>query len=235
MKIFANNFAVCLTSEPAHQHFRFEGRSRREIDAWLRDKKMLFDGQVAAHYAEEEGLESLSQWVWSMLTYEVISVNRAQLNLIFPDETSANDFFEEISARFRPVTAAGGLVLDDEPALLGIFRDGKWDLPKGKVEKREDIAAAAWREVEEETGLQSHVTGEKACETLHVFPDRKGRWRLKTTHWFKMQCPSRTDLSPQTEEGITEVRWLPLAELRKEVPGTYPQIMELMRGVLVGS
>ena len=34
-----------------------------------------------------------------------------------------------------------------------IQRLGDWDLPKGKVEKREGVEAAAVREVQEECGL----------------------------------------------------------------------------------
>ena len=53
---------------------------------------------------------------------------------------------------FTHIEAAGGIVENEKKELLFIYRLGKWDLPKGKVEKGESIAETAVREVEEETG-----------------------------------------------------------------------------------
>ena len=53
------------------------------------------------------------------------------------------------------VQAGGGIVVHENGKMLFIFRKGKWDLPKGKVDKGETIEAAAIREVEEETGVQN--------------------------------------------------------------------------------
>ena len=48
-------------------------------------------------------------------------------------------------ADYRFVQAAGGAVTDERGRLLAIHRMGRWDLPKGKVEKGEPIDAAAVR------------------------------------------------------------------------------------------
>ena len=52
------------------------------------------------------------------------------------------------------VIAGGGKVYNQKNEILFIFRNGKWDLPKGKTEPKETINQTALREVEEETNLQ---------------------------------------------------------------------------------
>src|SRR5262245_43144571 len=54
---------------------------------------------------------------------------------------------------FHLIEAAGGIVQNDKKELLFIHRLGKWDLPKGKIEKKESPETCAVREVEEETGV----------------------------------------------------------------------------------
>ena len=65
--------------------------------------------------------------------------------------------FEELKKaffkKFTLVQAAGGLVYNEKKEILLIFRRGKWDLPKGKLDKGEKLEDCAVREVEEETGL----------------------------------------------------------------------------------
>ena len=43
--------------------------------------------------------------------------------------------------------------MNERGEFLSIYRNGVWDLPKGKLEKGEDFQSAAVREVEEETGM----------------------------------------------------------------------------------
>lgn len=57
--------------------------------------------------------------------------------------------------QFVVIEAAGGIVQNTNKELLFIYRLGKWDLPKGKMEKGEHPDECALREVTEETGVTS--------------------------------------------------------------------------------
>ena len=60
------------------------------------------------------------------------------------------DNWEAFCSKHTLIEAAGGLVYNIENQLLMIFRNNKWDLPKGKLEVGENIQECAIREVEEE-------------------------------------------------------------------------------------
>ena len=114
-----------------------------------------------------------------------------------------------------PVTAAGGVVFRvnaSESQVLVIKRNGFWDLPKGKLEKKEAVKECALREVEEETGLESLKLKAFLCDTYHEYV-QDGIKYGKTTYWYLMEAGrSDENFSPQAEEGITNVVWVPLKE-----------------------
>ncbi|MDZ7683049.1 MAG: NUDIX domain-containing protein [Fodinibius sp.] len=96
--------------------------------------------------------------------------------------------------------------------VLVIFRRGVWDLPKGKMEKHESIEECATREVAEEVGLQkSPQISDRLPDTYHEY-QQGGINYGKTTHWFAMQLDQLPNegFTPQHEEGIQKVRWMPL-------------------------
>jgi hypothetical protein len=104
------------------------------------------------------------------------------------------------------IEAAGGLV-ERDATYLWIFRNQKWDLPKGKVEKNESIKDAALREVKEECGLDnSLVIIKPITTTFHVYI-LEGIKFLKRTHWYLMNYSGDDILKPQIEEGITDAVW----------------------------
>ncbi len=132
--------------------------------------------------------------------------------------------FEHFAAEFSWVEAAGGLVEAEHGAgVLMIYRNGRWDLPKGHVEAGEAIEVAAQREVEEETGVAAKLQ-EHLCETLHAYYSPfTERWELKQTHWFRMTADV-APLTPQTEEGIEAVAWVAEEELAAHLAASYPTI-----------
>jgi 8-oxo-dGTP pyrophosphatase MutT (NUDIX family) len=154
-------------------------------------------------------------------------LRRAHLIVLFESEAEMRAFEAKYIESFKPIKAAGGLVVNNHDELLMILRDGKWDLPKGKLEKGEHATEGAMREVAEECGIQDHMLGELLRTTYHIFC-RRERWRFKVTHWYRMYIDGRPKLVPQLNEGITEVKWFPIADLRDRSMKTYPQIMELV-------
>lgn len=124
--------------------------------------------------------------------------------------------------------AAGGLVLNERNELLMIFRRGKWDLPKGKLDEGETIEACAVREVEEETGLRNIQLHELIDTTLHTYTE-KGKTIEKLTYWYSMRTDSKQQLIPQTEEDIQQIKWIPVTDIHTYLENTYDNIIAIIR------
>ena len=134
-----------------------------------------------------------------------------------------------LKRRMRWVRAAGCVVHDDAGNMLLILRNGRWDLPKGKVEPGETLLQAALREVEEETGIAPLPTTRYPLpiKTYHTF-NLYGGWHLKQTSWFDAHVAGRKPVGkPQGEEGITEVVWVSLGEWYRRLQGSYGTLKTL--------
>ena len=125
--------------------------------------------------------------------------------------------------KIKVVEAGGGLVYNSKKEILFIRRNGKWDLPKGKVEKGETYEEAAIRETEEETGVQNLEIRRFIKKTYHVFK-RNDKFRLKVTYWFEMYTDYDGDLIPEPEEGIKKVRWKNFEKAQKALQDSYENI-----------
>ena len=124
---------------------------------------------------------------------------------------------------FKVVHAGGGLVLNSEKEILFIYRNGIWDLPKGRVEKGESIEETSIREVEEECGVSGLQIVQPLLRTHHIFfLDQKQQ--LKITDWFLMDIDFNGKLAPQLEEGITEVVFKNKEATAKVMKHTYANI-----------
>ena len=125
------------------------------------------------------------------------------------------------------IIAGGGKVYNDKGEILFIYRNGKWDLPKGKAEKRETIEKTAIREVEEETGVKDLKITKPLETTYHIFK-RNGKHQIKVTHWFEMKTNYNGPLQPQENEGITKVEWLGVGESKMALVNSYANIKGLV-------
>lgn len=123
--------------------------------------------------------------------------------------------------------AAGGLVVNQEGKFLFIYRNGKWDLPKGRKEKGETVEVAAMREIEEETGVNSLQIDRFLDKTYHIFK-RNGSYKLKITHWFLMHTDFKGKTNPETKEGIEQAVWLTADEAREKLSKSYANIASLL-------
>lgn len=129
---------------------------------------------------------------------------------------------------FQYVKAAGGCVTSPQGNCLLIHREGKWDLPKGMVEAGETLAAAALREVQEETSIPYVEIDRLLTKTYHIY-DKYGGWHLKQTSWYAMRTDRQYALAPQTEEGISEARWLTSACARERLDNSFASLRQLAR------
>lgn len=132
--------------------------------------------------------------------------------------------------KFTLVQAAGGAVFNEDDQLLMIFRRGSWDLPKGKLDKGETLEECAVREVEEETGLQNVQLVSPLLVTYHTYHEGT-KFILKESHWYRMKVAGKQELTPQTEEGIEEVRWMKLDEAEKVFPQAFPSVVDVIKEV----
>ncbi len=125
------------------------------------------------------------------------------------------------------VIAGGGKVYNDKGEILFIFRNGRWDLPKGKIDGNESIEETAIREVTEETGVAGLKLVKPLQTTYHIFK-RNGRHRIKVTYWYEMKTNFKGELYPQEEEGITKVEWLDQARVAEAMRNSYANIRALV-------
>jgi 8-oxo-dGTP pyrophosphatase MutT (NUDIX family) len=140
--------------------------------------------------------------------------------LYHPDESV---IMKTLKAKIPVNKAGGGLVYNKNGEVLFIFRNGKWDLPKGGTDKGELIEATAMREVEEETGVNELKVIRKLQKTYHIFK-RNGKYKLKITHWFEMESTFEGTPVGQLEEGIEKVAWLKPSEIPKALENSYENI-----------
>lgn len=139
--------------------------------------------------------------------------------------------WSDFRSYFHCINAAGGWVKNPEGQSLFIKRLGRWDLPKGKMEKGESPEACALREVEEECGVKGlRIIKDLPC-SYHIYAC-KHRWVLKRTYWYLMSTSYHGPLVPQTKEDITEVHWLDPATSRQALQSSYRSLADSLKSCL---
>ena len=177
------------------------------------------------HHPDAVFIDELSRAAINSLLHEI---NKPQ----FHAGIILNENFDKLKAaffkHFRLIKAAGGLVKNKAGEVLLIFRRGKWDLPKGKLDNNETLLECAMREVKEETGLTLLEAGKEIDITYHTYVEF-GRHILKESHWYMMYSKSMEIFKPQVEEDITEIRWVKKDELTNYLDNTFPIIVALLK------
>jgi 8-oxo-dGTP pyrophosphatase MutT (NUDIX family) len=130
--------------------------------------------------------------------------------------------------KFTIIQAGGGLVLNEKGEALLIFRRGKWDLPKGKLDKGENLEQCAVREVEEETGLQNIKLLSPLMVTYHTYHEGT-KFILKESHWYNMKVKGDQQLIPQTEEDIHEIKWANKKTAASLLNNTFPSVKDVLQ------
>ncbi len=119
--------------------------------------------------------------------------------------------------------SAGGIIIkrSGKPVQIFLIKDmnGNWTFPKGVIKKGESSENAANREIFEETGLKNITLIQKLSPIRYMF-QRNGLIN-KTVHYFLFEWHGDEQISLQTEEGISDAKWMTIDEA-KTVIG-YPQ------------
>lgn len=137
--------------------------------------------------------------------------------------------WQAFKQNFTVIEAAGGVVMKNQEMLF-IYRNGKWDLPKGKLEINESIQLCAVREVEEECGISQLTIIKEIATTYHTYRQAEENI-LKITYWFLMDCKDESPLTPQIEEGIEFVEWKNEQAVQLALENTYPNIKLVLKNI----
>lgn len=150
-------------------------------------------------------------------------INNGELLYVNLYHKNAEKLERFLRKKIKTVEASGGLVYNSKKEILFIRRNGKWDLPKGKIEKNESFSEAAVREVMEETGIKDLEVRNFIMTTYHVFT-RNEKFRLKVTHWYEMYSDYEGPLFPEAAEGIKKVKWKNFEKTQKALQDSYENI-----------
>ena len=180
----------------------------------------------------DEDISTLdSQFVYSCNNKEdkeiVLDKHSSSKKNIYVQGNSFDEVWKLFFGGYKIVQAAGGVVMNNKNQVLFIFRNGFWDLPKGKVEDGEAIEIAAIREVEEECGIKNPIIEKKLLVTYHTY-DTYGENCIKPTHWYLMEYSGAEELLPQEEEGITNVQWVNQEDIASKMLNTFGSIIDVI-------
>ena len=216
MKVFINDIPltlVPLTNVIHQEHFELILRPGEHAvaKAHLHDDVLILDPD---HELIEMLLIRLKEKKYKKLDSVTLAVD---------DYVGAVEY---LKGQFTIIEAGGGVV-EKEGKVLLIFRLGKWDLPKGKLDKGESAPAGSVREVEEECNVKVTLE-EPVVATWHTYK-RNGKYMLKKTHWYRMTCDDDEEMAPQIEEDIEQVVWLTRQEVKEVMVNSYNSIRYVMR------
>ena len=215
MRLFINDKLIHIVKQ---EDFLNTGKYDLVLDAYADLSNLKLFGDVLMLDGHSDHIDEL------LALMEVRKLKK--LNSI----TYVTDYYKGvkdfIKSQFKIIKAGGGLVVKDNKYLM-IYRLGKWDLPKGKLEKDETSSEGALREVEEECAVKVQLDT-KLCSTWHTYIS-DGRKTIKKTTWYLMDCLDDSQMTPQTEEGIEDIRWMTAAEVELALGNSYASIIAVFK------
>lgn len=197
-----------------------------ELTIYFQDKSLIFSNERTL----PEGFVLPASEVVSLSRAKVLNFFETHNTLIVPTP-NPQAAFDRFATEFTAIEAAGGVVVNGRGEWLMIYRNGRWDLPKGHVEPGESYDVCAAREIEEETGVKATVL-RPLCATYHAYYFRyTERWELKRTHWYLLRSTEQRELVPQEEEGIEQVAWCDSATVEENLKTSYPTIHSVVEAL----
>lgn len=211
MNLFINDIPVTIvraSEQPDKREFNYILNAETEP---ITQAKLLH--RVWIKHAKREEVDHIFDLLDTTIIPGLIS-----LTVTVDDYEDMRTFLKK---KFKIIKAAGGIVRKGDKLLM-IYRLKKWDLPKGKLDKKENNREAAKREVEEECNILVDVQ-EKICTTWHTYTMKRKKI-LKKTVWYGMEIEKDSKMKPQVEEDIEEVRWMTRKEAFHALQDSYKSI-----------
>lgn len=179
------------------------------------------------HHDDTVFIDELNTYTIKTIIHEM-QLEKVKAGVFF--HPSLSELYKAFKKKFTLIMAGGGLVQNEKNEVLLIFRRGKWDLPKGKLDKRESIEDCAIREVQEETGLLNISLEGPLMTTYHTYHEGS-RYILKESHWYGMKAMGDEKLIPQTEEDILEIKWVKPQDLKQYYSESFPSVVDVLKRV----
>jgi len=199
----------------------------KEYSIYFDKRKVVLTKSVEAHFNNNIGLFTRYNTPHELSKIIEFFKTTTQVQNVFISGSDLKTTLSDFKGLFHLIEASGGLVQNSKGEYLFIYRYGKWDLPKGKLEPDEKIENAATREVSEETGISNLQLGEKITSTFHTY--KIGTVTiLKETHWYRMLYDGTEKLVPQQAEDISIAKWVSKNELEEILNNTYDTIREVL-------
>jgi len=193
---------------------------------FFKDRTLFLTDNFSSHFKEKYGLfykykemDDLKELIgfYSRLT-------TIKSLYVFHDDIDV--LREAFMKCFIPMNAGGGLIRNRKGEFLLIFRRGGWDLPKGKLNKKESFEQGALREVKEECGLPKVELQKPLMSTYHTYSYKEGI-ALKKTMWFEMLYKGKQKPVPQVEEDISDIKWIKPNKLEPYLQQSFPAIRDV--------
>ncbi|ATA67162.1 NUDIX hydrolase [Capnocytophaga cynodegmi] len=176
----------------------------------------------------EENINNVKFFRLKDVTIDFImsELNKKGVEKIYLYHPKEEKLLKKFKKKLSVIKAGGGVVTNKKGEILIMKRRGKWDLPKGKKEKGENIAVCALREVEEETGVKKLNLMRFRTITYHIFK-QDGQYFLKETYWYDMETKYKGVLKAQIEEDIEMVCWKKPSEVKELIKKSYKNIQKI--------
>lgn len=160
------------------------------------------------------------------IDFVISELNKKDVEKIYLYHPKEEKLIKKFKKKMPVIKAGGGIVTNPQGEILIMKRRGKWDFPKGKKEKGENIAVCALREVEEETGVKKLMLIRFRTITYHIFK-QDGEYLLKETYWYDMHTNYKGKLKAQVEEDIEKVCWKTESEVKELIKKSYKNIQKI--------
>jgi 8-oxo-dGTP pyrophosphatase MutT (NUDIX family) len=157
------------------------------------------------------------------INHAIKALKKKKLPEAYVYHPNSEEILKKFTKRIPLTVAAGGVVTNAKGKVLFIYRNDKWDLPKGKLEKGESIEDCAVREVMEETGVKDLRVENFLRTTYHIYKD-SGTYTLKEVHWYAMRTEYKGKLKGEKKEGIEKVKWKGPKKIKKALKKSYTNI-----------